>query len=170
MRALAVLSLLILAPPAVAQLDSAVLPNTGYDIGYGAATLGLGAEVGWTAPDSPVTIALRPSLDYVFVDRIPYAVPYQGGAGDVLGREYGVVRFGAEAVVHWRTAPGPVVPYVKVGLAREVEQIRTDDVQFDYAATDGVAGLGASWGRLYLEGTHGVGDASRNRLAIGVRL
>lgn len=171
MRTLATVVLAALtAAPVLAQVEVHALPNLGYDAGYGAPSVGLGLEADWAPTGSPIAVALRPSADYVFADKIPYAVPYGADTGDVLGREYSVLRLGAEALVHWRTAPLPVVPYAKVGLARETERVRRPDAAFDYTTLDGVAGLGLVWGRLYVEGTHGFGDASRNRVALGVRL
>lgn len=166
------LPLLLLAaavfPTAHAQVRLEVLANTGYDFGYAAPSVGAGTELSWEPPGAAVRLGVRLSGDYVFADDLPYAVPFSTTFVELSGRQTSVVRLGAEAVVHWETAPLPVTPYGKVGLARETERFRFPEADFDYTATDAVVGLGLVWGVVYVEGTYGGGDASRERIAVGL--
>lgn len=91
-------ALLALATPAEAQVRLGVLANAG----YGAPSVGAGAEAGWTPPGAPVRLGVRVSGDYVVADGLPYAV------------------------------------------------------------------ISVAWRFVYVEGTYGGGDASRERIAVGV--
>ena len=158
------------ATPGLAQVGVRVLPNAGYDIGYDGATVGLGIEVGWRPPGSPVRVALRPSADLVLDHDLVLAVPYAGGgAGDLVGTN-GVVRLGGEVVGLWERAPLPVTPYAKAGVVAELERITSGDVQVDRWETGPVVGLGLAARRVFVEATHGFGDASRRRVVVGLRL
>ena len=169
MRTLARLVLLVTAVPLAAQVHVRSLANAGYDAGYAAPSVGLGAEVEWARPESPLSVALRPSVDVVFAESIPFVSldatrPARSDASDS-----DVTRLGAEVLVRWTAAPGPAVPYLKAGVVNEYERIRSGDLVFSYWQAGAVAGAGGAVGPLYLEGTIGFGDASRHRLALGVR-
>lgn len=170
LRSLAALALLTLSSaPLAAQVHVRGLANVGYDAGYAAPSVGLGAEMEWAPADAPLALALRPSADLVLARSLSFATPL---APDPYGPDQtdsDVTRFGAEVVVRWTTAPGPAVPYLKAGLAHEYERIRSGDLVLGYGRTDAVAGAGASFGRVYADGTLGFGDASRSRVALGVR-
>ena len=175
MRVLAAAVLAGCAVTAQAQdvLGLHALPNAGYDLGYGAPTAGLGLEAGWNPAGAPVTVHLRASVDAVFVESLPFGpvtrhptiVVYQPDPQDAS-----VVRYGVEVVGRWAGAPLPARPYAKVGLALEDERVRLEDGVLTYSRADAAAGLGLEAGRLYVEGTHGLGDASRRRVVVGVRL
>lgn len=174
MRPFAVALLAISAAPAFAQLTGSILPNAGYDLGYSAPTVGLGLEVGWNPPSAPVTVHMRASGDVVFVESLPFGDPFFGPTIVVVQPEpiqdESVIRLGLEAVGRWEHAPLPVTPYAKAGLVLEDERARWADMTLSYRQPGATVGLGLEVGRVYLEGTHGFGDASRRRLAIGVRL
>ena len=171
MRAL-VLAAALVSLPALAQVEVRVLPNVGYDAGFRAASLGLGLEVGWRPSGSPVAVALRPSGDVVFVDadRLgdPLTDPFRPGWGSAARYEGNVVRVGAEAVARLATVPG-VAPYLKAGVVGEYEDLMIGDVRTSTFEPGVVAGAGVGLGRTYLEGTLGFGDASRSRVALGLR-
>ena len=169
MRPLLALAL-VAAVPAAAQVQVRVLPNAGYDAGYDGATVGLGVEVGWAPVGAPVRFALRPSADVVLDHDLVLAQPYAaGGAGAVVG-ENGVVRLGGEAVGLWERAPLPFTPYAKAGAVAELERATSGDIQVDRWEVGLVVGLGLAARRVFVEGTHGFGDASRGRVAVGLRL
>lgn len=157
------------AAPLAAQVHVRGLANAGYDIGYGAPSLGAAAEAVWAPSGAPIQLALRPSADVVLTEAVPVAVTY-GSDSPYVGYEGNVVRLGAEVVGRWSRSAWPVVPYLKAGVAFESVSARSGDVISPQEKADAVAGAGVSWRRLYVEGTHGFRDVSRNRLAVGVRL
>ena len=169
MRTLLAAAVLVLAAPAGAQVQVRVLPNAGYDIGYDGATVGLGVEVGWAPAGAPVRFALRPSADVVLDHDLVLAQPYATGVGAVVG-ENGVVRLGGEVVGLWERAPLPFTPYAKAGVVAELERITSGDLQLDRWESGPVVGLGLAARRVFVEGTHGFGDASRRRVVVGLRL
>ena len=181
MRTLLAATALLVAGPVSAQIESRALPNVGYDVGYDGPSVGLGVEAVWAPAGSPVSLALRPSADVVFVRPLRYGSPLQAlpaagqGTSADDGRSADVFRVGVEAVVRWEQAPLPAVPYLKVGLVSERESYSES---VSYTGSPGafgswesgpVAGGGVAFGPTYAELTHGFGDASRNRLAAGVR-
>jgi len=169
MRTLAALAAFALAAaPLSAQVSVRGLANVGYDAGYGAASAGVGAEVGWAPAGAPVAIALRPSADLVFVGSHEYADPLLGGSPRSRYTA-NVTRASLEAVARWAAAPGPAIPYLKAGVTAEYEQVLIGDVDSGRWQEDAVAGGGALLGRFYAEATLGFGDASRSRVALGVR-
>ena len=168
MRALA-LAALLAAPPALAQVQVRALPNAGYDLGYDGPTVGLAVEVGGAPAGWPVRFALRPSADLVLDHDLVLAQPLASGLGDAVGRN-GVVRFGGEVVGLWERAPLPAVPYAKAGVVAELERVTSFDTRVDRWEAGPVVGLGVAGRRLFVEGTHGFGDASRRRVTVGLRL
>ena len=159
------------AGAAGAQVHVRALPSTGYDVGFGAATLGLGAEVGWRPPGSAVRLALRPSAEALFdgphVDDSVF--PHGAVGGRSVGRRReGLFRVGAEVVAGW--GRGAVAPYATVGVVGELQRARTPDTQVDGWERGLSVGAGVAVGRAFVEGALGAGDVSRGRVAVGLRL
>lgn len=164
MRAL--LLSLLLAVPAFGQAEVSALPNAGYDFGYGGPTVGVGLETGIRIPVLPISLALRSSGDVVLVDELPFN--RSNLLAEAEGGDAYVLRLGAEVIGRWERRL--LAPYAKVGFVRELETVSSPRGRFQFVDVDAVAGLGLEVGRIYVEGTHGFGDASRRRLAVGVRL
>ncbi|MGB3543404.1 hypothetical protein [Rubrivirga sp.] len=160
------LAFVLTAATAASQVH--VRPNAGYDIAYGAPSAGIGLEAGWSVGPA-ASLGLRVSGDAVFVDDLPFAVAFYSDATSEGVGDASVYRLGLEVVGYW-DRPGRLRPYAKAGLVTELERIARPDLEVQSAWTDAVAGLGLEVGRVYLEGTHGFGDASRRRVAVGVRL
>jgi len=173
MRLLVLLAALV-SLPASAQVEVRALVNAGYDAGYRAASVGLGMEIGWRPAGSPVALALRPTADVVFVGSQASADPLIGLGDEPMGwpggsrYEGNVVRVGAEAVARLATL-AQVAPYLKAGIVGEYEDLMIGDVRTAYFEPGAVAGAGVGLGRTYVEGTLGFGDASRSRIAVGLR-
>ena len=170
MRLLLAAVLLLAAPPAFAQVAVRALPSAGYDLGFGAPTVGLGVEVEWSR--LPVRLALRPSaevlLDGPYVDASMW--PHGGAFGgpSVGRRREGLARVGVEAVVGW--AGRPVAPYATVGVVGELQRARTRDTQTDGWERGLSVGAGVALRRAFAEGALGIGEVSPARLTVGLRL
>ena len=119
---------------------------------------------------SAVTAALRPSADYVIGPTLFYASPRSVGIATLpVSERSAVYRVGLEAVV---ALPRPrLSPYAKAGVVGEYEWLtNSGTVRVDELTGGAVAGVGVAAGWAYVEGTFGFGDASRRRVALGVRL
>lgn len=156
---LALLVLLFAAAPARAQLGFS--PMVGYDIDYEAFMVGLGFELGLTPGFLPVSAAIRPSIEYVFLDEIEGVnADLFRVNGDLIGR------FGAPGV--------PLSPYGKAGVAIEFASLDSevcDDLDLDCSSTEVGINLGGGvvFNSLFVEGTLGLLDVSDFRLAVGYR-
>ena len=159
------------AGAADAQVQVRALPAVGYDVGFGAPTLGLGVEVGWRPPGAPVRLALRPSaealLDGPDVDDSLF--PHGAfGSRSVGRRREGLFRVGAEVVAGWDRRA--VAPYVTAGVVGELQRARTPDTQTDGWERGVSVGAGVAVRRVFVEGALGVGEVSPSRVRVGVRL
>ena len=148
--ALAFLGLTALGSPATAQVSFS--PLVGYDIDAEGLTLGLAFELNTQLASIPLQPAIRPSIEYVFVDSDDTYVRFDG---DLIGRfDPGTLSF---------------LPYAKAGVT--VEYISIDTGVGD--ASDTEVGLnlggGAEFNRLFLEGAVGFGDISDLRIRAGYR-
>ena len=171
MRLLPLLALVACVAPAGAQVQVRALPSAGYDVGFGAPTVGLGVEVGWRPPGLPIRLAVRPSaealLDGPDVDESQF--PHGAfGARSVGRRREGLFRVGAEAVAGW--GRGAVSPYLTAGVVGELQRSRTPDTQTDGVERGVTLGAGLAVRRAFVEGALGVGEVSPSRLRVGLRL
>ena len=139
--------------------------SAGFDDGYQAPSVGIALEATLPAPRSSVTAGVRISGDVVLTDRLPYGRAFAGDGR--AGVEADVYRLGLEAIVYGARVRG-LRPYGKAGIVSEFVQVPID-IAASAGWTDAVAGLGLEVGRLYIEGTHGFGDVSRRRLAVGIQ-
>ena len=146
---LSALALVALATPAKAQLSFA--PMVGYDLDAEALTVGLAFELGTQLSGLPLQPAIRPSVEYVFLDG---DATYVRADGDLIGRFNAGTSF---------------QPYAKAGVTVEYISI---DTGFGDASNTEVGlnlGLGAEFNRLFVEGALGVGDISDLRVRAGYR-
>ena len=147
---LAALVLALAATPAHAQLHFS--PMVGYDIDYEAFMVGLGFELGLTPGVLPLQGAIRPSVEYVFVDNADlFRVN-----GDLIGR--------------FSPPAAPVSPYAKAGVA--IEFFSVDDCPVDDCSNTEVGinlGGGVLLNSFFVEGTLGLLDISDFRITAGYR-
>ena len=145
--ALALLGLAAVARPATAQVSFA--PLVGYDIDAEALTLGLAFELNTQLTSIPLQPAIRPSVEYVFVDG---DVTYVRADGDLIGR----------------FAPGTLsfLPYAKAGVTVEYFDSDLTDSNTEVGLN---LGGGAEFNRIFLEGAVGFGDISDLRVRAGYR-
>lgn len=138
--------LFVAAPSANAQF----FPLVGYDIDYEAFMVGLGAELAVTPAFLPVNAAIRPSVEYVFVDNVDlFRVN-----GDL------VARFGLPGV--------PLSPYGKAGVAVEVASTDSGAAKVQDGTNVGInLGGGATFGSLFIEATAGILSVSNFRVTAG---
>ena len=82
---------------------------------------------------------------------------------------FSVVRFNGDAIVRLAAPTLPVSPYAKAGVI--VERITNSNPDPSVSNTEIGAGLGAGvvFGKLFAEGTLGLGDVSDFRFAVGFR-
>ncbi|MCH8031317.1 MAG: hypothetical protein IIB09_05825 [Bacteroidetes bacterium] len=150
-------ALLLLAIPAQAQLGFSFFPYVGYDLGSDGGgdgpLLGLGVEVPVTPSLLPVAAKIRASAETTFISE----------------DNFSVVRFNGDAIVRLAAPTLPVSPYAKVGVI--VERITNSNPAPSVSMTEIGAGLGAGavFGKLFAEGTLGLGDVSDFRFAVGFR-
>ena len=159
------------AGPVGAQVHVRALPAVGYDVGFGAPTLGLGVEVGWRPPGAPVRLAVRPSAEAVLDGpHVDDSLFPQGafGSRSVGRRREGLFRVGAEVVAGWDRRS--VAPYATVGVVGELQRARTPDTQVDGWERGLSVGAGVAVRRVFIEGALGVGEVSPSRVRVGVRL
>jgi len=144
-----------IAPTAQAQFS--FFPYVGYDLGYNdggdGPLLGLGVEVPVTPSLLPVAAKIRASAETTFISE----------------DNFSVVRFNGDAIVRLAAPTLPVSPYAKVGVI--VERITNSNPNPSVSMTEIGAGLGAGavFGKLFAEGTLGLGDVSDFRFAVGFR-
>jgi hypothetical protein len=153
----AVFGLLLAAAPARAQFGFS--PMVGYDIDYEAFMVGLGFELGLTPGILPVQAAIRPSVEYVFVEDVDlFRVN-----GDLIGR--------------FSPPAAPISPYAKAGAALEFFSIDDEGTGAcdlpgaDCSGTDFGINLGGGvlFNNLFVEGTAGLLDISDFRVTAGYR-
>lgn len=182
-------AVLVAAAPASAQVEARALLNAGYDVGFGAPSVGAAGEVTWAPARSGVRVGVRVLADYVALAQT--AFPGQDVDGDLFGRQSSALRTGVAAVARWEGAPLPVAPYVQYGLAWEETWEHfpvTDPDPADApgwpsirsSSTSGLtafSGLGLSWRAAYVEAAYGVAvrsyarpNVGGGRVAVGVRL
>ena len=141
----------------VAQAQFSFFPYIGYDLGYNDALdgplIGLGLEVPVTPSLLPVAAKVRASAETTLI-----------GEDNVS-----VIRFNGDAVVRLAAPALPVSPYAKAGVI--VERITNSNPDPSVSNTEIGAGLGAGviLGKLFAEGTLGLGDVSDFRFAVGFR-
>jgi len=151
------LALLLVAVPAQAQLGFSFFPYVGYDAGNDGGgdgpLLGLGVEVPVTPSLLPVAAKVRASAETTFISE----------------DNFSVVRFNGDAIVRIAAPALPVSPYAKVGVI--VERVTNSSPEPSVSNTEIGAGLGAGviLGKLFGEGTLGLGDVSEFRFSVGFR-
>ena len=148
MRFLAI-PLLFAAAAVPASAQFAFSPMVGYDIDAEAATVGLAVELGTQLTSLPLQPAIRPSVEFVFVDS---DVTYVRFDGDLIGR--------------FQASPG-LLPYLKGGVT--VEFISVDIVDASSTEVGLNLGGGAEFNRVFVEGALGFGDISDLRVRAGYR-
>jgi len=121
-------------------------------IDYEAFMVGLGFELGLTPGVLPLQGAIRPSVEYVFVDNADlFRVN-----GDLIGR--------------FSPPAAPVSPYAKAGVA--IEFFSVDDCPVDDCSNTEVGinlGGGVLLNSFFVEGTLGLLDISDFRITAGYR-
>lgn len=154
---LASLAAVALAAPASAQISFA--PMIGYDIDYEAAMIGLGFEFALPQNAVPLTVAVRPSVEYLFL----------GDGSDLGGIDQSVFRVNGDLIGRFGQ-PGPALsPFVKAGLGLEVASFDTGTVSDTNTEVGLNLGAGAEYNRFFGEATLGVGNISSTRIGIGYR-
>ena len=133
------------AVPAQAQLSFS--PLAGYDIDYEAPTVGLAFELNTNLSSLPLSPALRPSVEYVFLDGDASLIRFDG---DLIGRIQAGQSF---------------LPYAKAGVT--VEYLDLDGGSNTEVGLN--LGGGAEFSRLFVEGAFGIGDVSDVRVRAGYR-
>lgn len=152
----------VLTKPASAQLGFS--PMVGYDIDYEAFFVGFGFELPVTPGILPVSVAIRPSAEYLFIgDEIVL--------GDSVSTD--AYRINADIIGRFRAPTLPVSPYVKAGVGVEIASTKGTilGVPFDENNTEFGLNLGAGvgLGNLFVEGTAGIGNISNFRVTAGYR-
>ena len=143
------------APASIAQFS--FFPYAGYDIGYNdggdGPLIGFGIEVPVTPSLLPVAAKVRASAETTFVGE----------------DNFSVIRFNGDAIVRIAAPAAPVSPYAKAGVI--VERITNSNPDPSISNTEVGAGLGAGVivGKLFGEGTLGLGDVSDFRFTVGFR-
>ena len=129
------------------------LPPCVSDGGGDGPLLGLGVEVPVTPSLLPVAAKVRASAETTFISE----------------DNFSVVRFNGDAIVRLAAPTLPVSPYAKAGVI--VERITNSNPDPSVSNTEIGAGLGAGviLGKLFAEGTLGLGDVSDFRFAVGFR-
>lgn len=154
MLLLAVLGLFLAAAPARAQIT--FMPMVGYDIDYEAFQVGLGFEFGITPGILPISLGIRPSVEYVFVDEIANVnADLFRVNGDVIGR----------------LSP-PLAPlgfYGKAGVGVEFISVEVAGVSDSNTEVGANLGGGVIFNNFFVDGTLGLGDISDFRINVGYR-
>jgi len=155
-------SFLLLSAVAISLTSSAhaqfsFFPYVGYDLGSDGGgdgpLLGLGVEVPVTPSLLPVAAKVRASAETTFISE----------------DNFSVIRFNGDAIVRIAAPALPVSPYAKVGVI--VERVTNSNPDPSISNTEIGAGLGAGviLGKLFAEGTLGLGDVSDFRFSVGFR-
>lgn len=147
MRTLLAAALVLLAA-APAQSQVSFAPLVGYDIDAEALTVGLAFELNTRLTSIPLQPAIRPSVEYVFIDG---DATYVRADGDLIGRFEAGQSF---------------LPYAKAGVT--VEYIDFDSFGSNTEVGVNIGG-GAEFSRLFVEGALGLGDISDLRVRAGYR-
>ncbi len=151
------LSLVGLAAPSQAQVSFS--PTVGYDLdnpfGDGL-SVGLAFELSTQLASLPLQPAIRPAVEYVFVDADD--VTFVRANVDLLGRFSPM-------------SGGAFLPYAKAGVTIEYFNLDTAVFGFDSSDTDVSlnVGGGVEFTRFFLEGELGLGGYSDLRLRAGYR-
>lgn len=153
---LSALAAVALAAPASAQVS--FVPMVGYDIDYEAAMIGLGFEFALPQNAVPLTVAVRPSVEYLFL-----------GDGSDLGIDQSVFRVNGDLIGRFGQSGRALSPYAKAGLALEVASFDTGTVSDTNTEVGLNLGAGAEYNRFLGEVTLGIGDISSTRIAVGYR-
>jgi len=153
---------LFLARPVSAQIGFS--PMVGYDIDYEAFTIGFGFELPVTPSLLPVSAAIRPSAEYIFI-----------GNESAFGIDVGasVYRINADVIGRFSAPAVPVSPYAKVGVGVEIQSVDVTVKGQTASATNteigANLGVGVAFNSLFVEGTAGLGNISDFRFAVGFR-
>ena len=147
------LSVLSLAAAVPASAQFGFSPMVGYDLDAEAPTVGVAVELGLAVTSLPLSPAIRPSIEYVFVDS-----------------DVSFVRFDADLIGRFEATP-TVLPYAKAGLTVEVISVDVDGANVDNSDTDIGLNLGGGieFSRIFVEGAVGVGSISNLRVRAGYR-
>lgn len=154
---LALFGLAAVATPATAQVSFS--PTVGYDLdnpfGDGL-SVGLAFELSTQLSSLPLEPAIRPSVEYVFVDADD--VTFVRANADLIGRLNPV-------------SGGTLLPYAKAGLTLEYVDAEFIPDGFDSSDTEISLNLGGGVevSRFFVEGELGLGGYSDVRLRAGYR-
>jgi hypothetical protein len=152
---IALAAVVFAAAPARAQLSFS--PMVGYDIDYEAFMVGLGFELGITPGVLPVQAAIRPSVEYLFLD---------DEGGDAVSTD--LFRVNGDLIGRFSPPAAPLRPYAKAGVGVEifsVEVLGESETETEVGVN---LGAGVLFSNFFVEGTLGLG-ISDFRVAAGYR-
>lgn len=146
---------LLFAVPAQAQISFS--PIVGYDLEAEGPMIGLAFEFATPIEGLPLQPAIRPLVEYVFLD-----------APDNV--TFNLVRAQADLIARFETSPGAsFLPYAKAGIGIEYFSTDRDGGEFGNSDTDLALNIGggAEFSRFFLEG--GLGLAGQE-ISDGLRI
>lgn len=148
----------LIAVPAQAQLSFA--PIVGYDLELEGPSIGVAFELATPLNGVPLQPAIRPLVEYVFVDSPD-------------GVTFNFVRAQADLIARFESSPGAsFLPYAKAGAGIEYFGVSGDDFGGADASDTEFAiniGGGAEFSRFFVEGGLGLTGAEGLRIRGGYR-
>ena len=149
---------LLVAVPAQAQISFS--PLVGYDLQLEGPSIGLAFELATPLNGVPLQPAIRPLVEYVFVDSPD-------------GVTFNFVRAQADLIARFETSPGAsFLPYAKAGAGIEYFGVSGDGGFGGQASNTEFAiniGGGAEFTRFFVEGGLGLTGAEGLRIRAGYR-